>query len=85
METIDPVPETEGVYQLLAQDNNVLAIKGTESLRQSLIRAFDENENAAWFEFEEDKMYSQRESELIQRYLQEHGEMPGQDEDDDLF
>ena len=85
METIDPVPETEGVYQLLDQDNNVLAIKGTESLRQSLIRAFDENENAAWFEFEEDKMYSQRESELIQRYLQEHGEMPGQDEDDDLF
>lgn len=26
---------------------------------------------------EEDKMFSQRESELIQKYLQEHGEMPG--------
>jgi hypothetical protein len=25
---------------------------------------------------EEDKMFSQRESELIQKYLQEHGEMP---------
>jgi len=29
-------------------------------------------------------MYSQRESELIQQYLQEHGEMPGGG-DDDLF
>ena len=24
-----------------------------------------------------DKMYTQRESELIQKYRQEHGEMPG--------
>jgi hypothetical protein len=32
-------------------------------------------------------MYSQRESELIQKYLQEHGEMPGgtADDLDDLF
>jgi hypothetical protein len=29
-------------------------------------------------------MYSQRESELIQKYLQEHGEMPGGG-GDDLF
>jgi len=26
---------------------------------------------------EEDKMFPQRESELIQKYLQKHGEMPG--------
>jgi hypothetical protein len=32
-------------------------------------------------------MYSQRESELLQKYLQEHGEMPGGggDDLDDLF
>ena len=32
-------------------------------------------------------MYSQRESELIQKYLQEHGEMPGgaADDLDDLY
>jgi len=31
-------------------------------------------------------MYSQSESELIQKYLQEHGEMPGGgDDDDELF
>ena len=42
---------------------------------------------AAWFDFEEDKMYSKRESELIQQYLQEHGEMPGGGDSDldDLF
>jgi len=49
--------------------------------------ARDENENAALFEFEEDKMFSRRESELIQKYLQAHGKMPGGGVDglDDLF
>ena len=53
----------------------------------NILEQLEENEKAAWFEFEEDKMYSQRESELIQQYLQEHGEMPGggDDELDDLF
>ena len=43
----------------------------------SLLEEPEDNDKAAWFEYEEDKMYSQRESELIQKYLQEHGEMPG--------
>jgi hypothetical protein len=30
-------------------------------------------------------MYSKRESEWIQRYVREHGHMPGADLDDDLF
>jgi hypothetical protein len=62
-----------------------LAIKGAANLRHELLIALDEN--AAWFEYEEDKMFSQRESELIQKYLQEHGEMPGggADDLDDLF
>jgi hypothetical protein len=36
-----------------------------------------DNQNAILFGYEEDKMYSKRESELIQKYLQVHGEMPG--------
>ncbi len=86
-ENINEVPEEEGVFQLLDEDHNVLAIKGTANLRESLLEQLEENEKAAWFEFEEDKMYSQRESELIQQYLQKHGEMPGggDDELDDLF
>jgi len=46
-----------------------------------------DNVTAQYFEFEEEKMFSQRESELLQKYLQEHGEMPGGggDDLDDLF
>jgi hypothetical protein len=48
------------------------------------LTALEDNDKAVWFEYEEDKMYSQRESELIQKYLQAHGQMPGGG-GDDLF
>ncbi len=82
-ESINQVPAAEGVFQLLDEAHNVLAIKGTHDLRAELLTALEDNDNAAWFEYEEDKMYSRRESELIQKYLQEHGKMPGGL--DDLF
>jgi NADPH-dependent glutamate synthase beta subunit-like oxidoreductase len=86
-ENINPVPAAEGVFQLLDGEHNVLTIKGTVNLRAELLTALEGNDQAAWFEYEEYKMYSQRESELIQKYLQEHGEMPrgGGDDLDDLF
>ncbi|MBW1918676.1 MAG: FAD-dependent oxidoreductase [Deltaproteobacteria bacterium] len=85
-ENISQVPEEEGVFKLYDKGQNVLAIKGTPDLRQELLRALDENEKAAWFDFEPDKMYSKRESELIQKYIQQHGRMPGHnDPDNDLF
>ena len=79
---INEVPEEEGVFQLYDEKRNVLTIKGTANLRQELLLALDDNHKVAWFEFEEDKMFSQRESELIQKYLQKHGEMPGGGADD---
>ncbi len=84
---INQVPEGEGVFQLYDDGKRVIFIKGTGALRQSLLEALEDYETASWFDFEEDKMYSQRESELIQRYLQEHGEMPGggASDLDDLF
>jgi formate dehydrogenase beta subunit len=86
-ENISQVSEDEGVFQLYDEDRKLISIKGTGTLRQSLLEALEAYENAAWFDFEEDKMYSQRESELIQQYLQEHGEMPGGGDSDldDLF
>jgi formate dehydrogenase (NADP+) beta subunit len=85
-EHIGRIPESEGVFQLLGGEHQVLSIKGTANLRQELLAALDANSKAAWFEFEEDKMYSKRESELLQRFLQQHGEMPAAgDELDDLF
>ena len=71
------VPEAEGVFQLCDGDHNVLWIKGAANLRQELLWAIEDNDKAVWFDFEEDKMYSKRESELIQKHLQEHGRMPG--------
>ena len=84
-ENINQVPDEEGVFKLYDEERNVLAIKGTATLRKELLLALDENVRAAWFEFELDKMYSKRESELIQKYLQEYGQMPGGGLDDDLF
>lgn len=86
-ENINQVPETEGVFQLFDDNKNVLAIKGTANLRDLLLEELSQNQKATRFQFEENKMYSTRESELIQQYLQEHGEMPGGGDSDldDLF
>jgi NADPH-dependent glutamate synthase beta subunit-like oxidoreductase len=81
---INPVPETEGVFKLLDEAHHVMTIKGTANLRQSLLMAMEDKQSATLFEYEEHKMFSQRESEQIQKYLQEHGEMPGGG-GDDLF
>ena len=86
-DNVNQVPEEEGVFQLYDEDHNVIAIKGTGNMREGLLEDLEENTAAAWFDFEEDKMYSKRESELIQKYLQEHGEMSGGGDSDldDLF
>ena len=86
-EHIHQLPEAEGVLQLLDADHKILSIKGTADLRQELLEMLKDNVTAQYFEFEEEKMFSQRESELLQKYLQEHGEMPGGggDDLDDLF
>jgi len=83
---VEQIPEAEGVYRLYDGEHKVRSIRGTVNLRQDLLRAIEESGETVWFDFEESKMYSQRESELIRAYLQEHGRMPGGDGDDeDLF
>jgi NADPH-dependent glutamate synthase beta subunit-like oxidoreductase len=79
---VNQVPETEGVFRLLDVDYRVLGIKGTANLRQELLKALENNDPVFFFEFEKDKMYSRRENELIQKYIQEHGKMPDQGVDD---
>ncbi|MFO7785815.1 MAG: FAD-dependent oxidoreductase [Thermodesulfobacteriota bacterium] len=83
-EAIAQVPESEGVFRLIDRDQRIVAIKGVADLRKSLMQELGDNDEAALFDYQEDKMYSKRESELIQQYLQEHGEMPG-GFDDDLY
>jgi ferredoxin len=84
-ENVEKVPECEGVYILRDEEGNTIKIKGTMSLRNDITNELDSK--AKFFKFEEDQMFSQRENELLQQYLQKHGEMPGggDDELDDLF
>jgi hypothetical protein len=86
-EAMEDVPELAGVYQLLDEGKDILAIKGVMNMRQALLEELDTNDEACFFVFEEDEMYTKRESELLQQYLQQHGELPGggADELDDLF
>lgn len=84
---VNQVPETEGVFQLLDRNRKVISIKGTDNLRRDLLMAVEDAGGAVWFMFEEEMMYSKRESELLQRHLQAHGKMPGGVDDglDDLY
>jgi predicted molibdopterin-dependent oxidoreductase YjgC len=84
-DNVAQVPETEGVFQLLDSDKNITHIFGTAKLRES-VQEYLNNEDVCYFDYEEEPMYTARESQLIQQYLQQHGKLPkGNDELDDLF
>jgi NADPH-dependent glutamate synthase beta subunit-like oxidoreductase len=82
---IESVPLGPGVITLADSDKTVLVIKGTETLQATLKEHLSSQPNAKFFQFEEDPMYTKRETELLQQYVQNHGKMPGEDELDDLF
>lgn len=84
---ISPVPEVEGVFQLLDENKNILLIKGTQHLRVELESQLTTNQKARYFIYEKAAMYTSRESELLQQFLQQHGKLPPQNALDfeDLF
>lgn len=85
-ENIAGVPDTEGVYQLLDENKKVLSIAGTANLRQALEDMLEYRDRVRYFGYEEDPMYTSRESRLIQQFLQEYGHLPeGIGDLDDLF
>ena len=87
-EGLAKVPCEAGVFQLVDADGEVLRIGGVADLRQGVARALEESACAAVtrFRFELDPFFTQRESELLARYAQEHGRLPaGNDMGDDLF
>lgn len=83
-ENVEKTPESEGVFQLLDSEKKAVKIKGSTNLRKDLLDCLEKPGSAVYFEWEEDPMYTKRESELIQQYLQQHGEMPGGGADDEL-
>ena len=86
-EAVAAAPEAEGVFQLLDEDKNVIYIKGAINLRKELIEQAANNEKAKFFIYEEAKMFTMRESELLQQYMKKHGKLPEQNIglEDDLY
>ncbi len=85
-ENIAAVPDSEGVFQLLDESKMIIYISGVMNMQEALNEQLQTRANAKFFLWEEDKMYTKRESELIQQFLQAHGKLPeGNDELDDLF
>jgi len=84
-EVIAGVPDRAGVLQLLNEKKEVLQISGSPSLRRALREHLAAGQ-AAYFLLEEEEMYTQRESELLQNHLSRHGRLPpGNDLPEDLF
>ncbi|MGD2109770.1 MAG: FAD-dependent oxidoreductase [Phycisphaerae bacterium] len=85
--TAETAPASEGVFVLADEQKKSIVIKGVADIRAGLIEQLDSDIEASFFFWEEDPMYTKRESELIQRHLSQYGELPGggDDELDDLF
>ena len=85
-ENIAAVPGKEGVFQLLDEQETVIYIKGAMNLRQELTDQLELNQEAKYFMYVEDQMFSKRESEMLQHYIIEHGKMPKVNQEmEDLF
>jgi NADPH-dependent glutamate synthase beta subunit-like oxidoreductase/Na+-translocating ferredoxin:NAD+ oxidoreductase RNF subunit RnfB len=85
-ENVEKVPDSEGAFRLMDQEKMVILIKGVDNMRESLTEYLEDYKDARFFDYEEDKMFSKRESELIQKHLQKYGQMPSaKSEVDDFF
>ncbi len=86
-ENIQNTPEVEGAFQLLDENKHIILIQGTLNLHQALEEQLKINDKAHYFGYEEDPMYTKKESEILQQFMQEFGRMPECNEelDDDLF
>jgi NADPH-dependent glutamate synthase beta subunit-like oxidoreductase len=88
-DNVAEVPAIEGVFQLRDENKVVIVIKGTQNIQAALREKLNSETKARYFWFETDPMYTKRESELIQQFLQQFGKMPAGDEEgdelDDLF
>lgn len=77
-----------GVFRLIDRAGQILRISGVADLRDGLAEALADATitDAAYYQVEVDPLYTQRESELLAHYAQDHGHLPpGNDVDDDLF
>jgi len=84
-ENVADVPAIEGVVQLLNEEKMIIVIAGTQDMHAELQAKLGSDTTARYFGIDADPMYSKRESELMQMFLQQFGKMPeGDGEGDDL-
>ncbi len=81
------MPAVDGVVVLAGEDKIPTFIKGTENIRETLMEKLEGGGETFIFLFEDDRMYTRRESELIQQHVTRLRALPGgrDDEVDDLF
>jgi len=84
-ELLEEIPAVEGVVILADGARKTLKIMGSADINAAVGELLNDGFEAAVCRWELDPMYTKRESELLQAYLQEHGELPGTDDLDDLF
>ncbi len=84
-QSVDCVPDAEGVLRFFDESGNVLAIVGGANMREELRTRI--GARAAAFEFEACAMYTQRQNELLSEFVETHGRMPPGvgDDEDELF
>ncbi len=86
-DNIQTVPEAEGVIQILNENQEIILIQGTPNLRKAMEEQLASKSNACFFDYDEDPMFTKRESEMLQQFMQQFGRFPEENEDldDDLF
>jgi formate dehydrogenase beta subunit len=84
---VQGVPAVEGVFILTDASKKPILIKGTSDVQAGLREQLAARPEARFFRWQEDRMYTKRESELIQQHVERYGALPaaGSDELDDLF
>jgi hypothetical protein len=81
------VPAVEGVFVLADADKKPSVIKGTADVHAGILAEIESGTAGRFFFWEEDRLYTKRETELIQQHLKRYGALPGGAlaELDDLF
>jgi len=87
-EDLGKLPSSPGVFTLLDDSGEVVQIKGVIDLRSGVAEAVEGivSDAPSWVQFEVEPLYTQRETELLARYVRDQGHLPGgNDLGDDLF
>lgn len=77
----EEIPSAGGVYKLYNDSDEIIEINGTATLQEDLLNEATRSD-AEEVEWEVDENFTQRETEMIEQFVNEHGHMPGMGGDD---